>query len=229
MKTLVLFDIDKTLIDSSSAHREAFSQAFKKVYGIETTIDIINPHGMTDQQIIIEVLKKKGIEEKTIRSKIFNCMKEMVRFFHRGIKQDKIHVLNGVQELLKTLQKHNVIIGLVTGNLEPIARGKLAKVGINEYFKVGGFGSDYLERTELVKIAIKKAVTQFSFRKNKNVFLFGDTPQDIKAGERAGVYTIGVATGTYTEAELSQAGATATLKNLANTEKILRIINKKPE
>jgi len=38
MNKLVLFDIDKTLIDRSICHHVAFSYAFKKVYGV--TVDI---------------------------------------------------------------------------------------------------------------------------------------------------------------------------------------------
>lgn len=51
MNKLVLFDIDRTLIIGTKGHKKAFSEAFKKVYGMETNIDIINHQGMTDQQI----------------------------------------------------------------------------------------------------------------------------------------------------------------------------------
>ena len=68
MNKLVLFDIDKTLIPSSRAHHQSFSEAFKKVYGIDTTIEIINHHGMTEQQVIIEVLKKKRTERTKDKS-----------------------------------------------------------------------------------------------------------------------------------------------------------------
>jgi phosphoglycolate phosphatase len=226
MKTLALFDIDKTLIEGSKAHENAFSEAFKKVYGIDTTIAIINSQGMTDQQIIIKVLKKNGIEEKKIKSKISICMKEMIRFYNQGAKKDKIHILEGVRELLNVLQKHNVLMGLVTGNLESIAIGKLKKVGINHYFKVGGFGSDHINKKELVKIVIKRAIEQADFKKDNNVFLFGDTPIDIIAGRKAHVKTIGVATGDYSKSELKSAGADLVFENLRDKEKILRILLK---
>ena len=54
---LALFDVDKTLIRVSKGHSTAFSIAFKIVYGIDAKIDEIDHHGMTDQQVIIEVLK----------------------------------------------------------------------------------------------------------------------------------------------------------------------------
>jgi phosphoglycolate phosphatase-like HAD superfamily hydrolase len=224
MDKLVLFDIDKTLIKSSRGHSAAFSVAFKKVYGIDTTIDIINYHGMTDQQIIIRVLKKHGLDEQTIKSKIKDCMKVMVDFFNEIVKTDEIIVLDGVPELLNELNKHNVLMGLVTGNLEPIARSKLEKVGLNHYFKIGGFGNEAINRVNLVKLAIKRAEENFGFKFNNNVFLFGDAPQDMRAGREASVKTIGVTTGTYSKEQLENAGADFILENLKDIDKVLKII-----
>lgn len=224
MDRLILFDIDRTLIKSSKGHSTAFSEAFNIVYGVDTTIDIINYHGMTDQQIIIEVLKKNGLDEQTIKSKLEECMKAIINSFNRVIDNDEIIVLDGVQELLEELNSHSVLLGLVTGNLEPIARGKLKKVGLNHYFKISGFGSDDINRTSLVKLAIKRAEENFDFKFDNNVFLFGDAPQDMKAGKGANVRTIGVTTGIYSKEELENAGADFILKNLKNINKILKII-----
>lgn len=228
MDKLILFDIDKTLIKSSRGHSTAFSEAFRIVYGIDTTIDIINHHGMTDQQIIIEVLEKNGLDEQTIKSKLEECMKVMVDSFNKIVAKDEIILLSGVQELLKELNKHNVLMGLVTGNLEPIARGKLKKVGLNHYFKVGGFGSDDINRTNLVKLVIKRSEENFDFKFDNNVFLFGDTPQDMNAGNEAGIITIGVTTGIYSKEQLVEnAAANYVVDNLKDTQKILNIVLKK--
>lgn len=224
MHKLVLFDIDKTLIKGSKSHHIAFSKAFKEVYGVNTTIDIINHAGMTEQQVIIEVLKKNGLEEELIKSKLRQCMEVMVECFNKNVGNEEIIVLDGVKELLEELKKHNVIMGLLTGNLEPIAMGKLKKVGLNHYFKVGGFGSDNINRTNLVKLAIKRAEENFGFKFNDNVFLFGDTPKDIKAGKQARVKTIGVITGIYSKKQLENAGADFILENLKDTNKVLEII-----
>jgi len=224
MNKLVLFDIDKTLIKSSTGHKAAFSEAFLKIYKIDTNIDIINHHGMTDQQVIIEVLKKNGLDEQSIKSKIKGCMKVMIESFNKIIKQDDIVVLDGVRELLKELDRNNVLMGLVTGNLEPIAKSKLKKVGLNQYFKVGGFGSDDIDRTNLVKIAIKMAEKNFDFKSKDNIFLVGDAPREIKAGKEAGVKTIGVATGIYPMEELKNSGADFVLENLKDVNGFLKII-----
>lgn len=116
-------------------------------------------------------------------------------------------------------------MGLVTGNIESIARAKLKKVGLNHYFEVGGFGSDDIERTNLVKIAIKRARVNFNFKQEKNnVFFVGDAPREIKAGKEAGVKTIGVATGKYSMKKLKNSGANFVLENFKSANKVLEII-----
>ena len=45
MNKLALFNIDGTLLKNSNVHIEAFSIAFKKIYGINTIIDIIDHEG----------------------------------------------------------------------------------------------------------------------------------------------------------------------------------------
>ena len=224
MNKLVLFDIDKTLIDGSRAHHFSYSAGFKKIYGIDADISTINHRGMTDQQIIIEVLKRNNLSEEEIKSKISDCMKVMIESFSELILKDEIIVLKGVRELLEILEKKGVLMGLVTGNLEPIARGKLKKINLDKYFKVGGFGSDHIDRTNLIKMAIKKAEDNFDFKFDNNVFHTGDATQDMMAGKNAGVKTIGVTTGPCSEEQLRAAGADFVFNNLSDTKTILDII-----
>ncbi len=213
MTSLILFDIDKTLIKSSTGHRASFAAAFKKVYGVATNIGIINPSGMTDQQIIIEVLKKNGLAEKAIKAKINKCMIAMVDFYVKNSKKDKVVLSDNAEETLDCLFQNGHILGLVTGNLEPIAWSKLKKTGIDKYFTVGGFGSDDIDRANLVKLAVKRAMDKFHF-KPKNVFLVGDAPQDMDAGKKAGIEAVGITTGIYTKEELEKAGADCIIENL---------------
>jgi len=221
---LALFDIDGTLVKGFKAHNEAFSEAFRKVYQVDATVDTIAVQGMTEQQVIIEVLKQHGLNEKEIKSKIEECMRVMIDYFKKIIATDEIILLDGVQELLRQLWDHDILIGLVTGNLKPIGKGKLEKVNIDYYFKIGGFGNDDLDRANLLRLAIERAKKYFGFEFNNNVSLFGDAPQDMKAGKEVGVKTIGLTTGVYSEQQLKDAGADFVLENLKNTKKILEII-----
>jgi len=151
-------------------------------------------------------------------------MEKMVDAFNKTIGNDEVIILPGVKELLEKLKDSNVLTGLATGNLEPIARGKIGKLNINHYFKVGGFGNENFDRTELVKIAIKKAQSNFNFIFSNNVYLFGDAPQDMKAAKEAGVIAVGVTTGIYSKKQLEDAGADMVLGDLMNTERIINYI-----
>lgn len=221
---LALFDVDRTLIRVSKGHDTTFSVAFKIVYGIDAKIDEINHHGMTDQQVIIEVLKNHGVEEQTIKRNLKKCMKVIIDSYNKIIKNDEVIALDGVRESLNELSKSNVLLGLVTGNLEPIAMNKLKKANLDHYFRVGGFGTDDIERANLVKLAIKRAIENFGFKFYNNVSLFGDTPQDVQAGRKAGIKTIGVATGIYSKEQLESAGADFVLENLKDKNAVLEMV-----
>lgn len=222
MNRLVLFDVDRTLIGRSQCHHDAFSYAFKKVYNVDTDIKIINYGGMTDPAIAIEVLQKVGLSDDVILSKLHKCMDVIVDYFKKNIKKDTIPILPGVKDLLELLSENEILLGLITGNLEPIAWGKLKTIHLDHYFKLGGFGSDNINRTELVKIAVKKAENDFDF--NGKTFVVGDTPRDIKAGKEANAKTIAVATGTYSTEELGNYGADFVFGDLKDKKKILEII-----
>ena len=99
-----------------------------------------------------------------------------------------------------------------------------SKISIYHYFLIGGFGSDYINRTNLVKLAIKRAEENFNFNFNNNVFLIGDAPREIKAGKEAGVKTIGVTTGIFSKKQLKNTGADFVVANLKDKNAILKII-----
>ncbi|MDP3882810.1 MAG: HAD family hydrolase [Candidatus Staskawiczbacteria bacterium] len=222
---LALFDIDGTLMDFPQQHKDSFAVAFRKVYGIDTDISIIQPMGMTEQQIITEVLQKKGVDGQTIKSKMPEAMHVMEEYFDKEMKNVEVNVLPGARELLQELAKNNVLMGAVTGNLEKIARIKLKKAGLNDYIKLGGFGSDHMIRTELVKLATRRAEDQFGFKYSESVYSIGDAPSDMKAGREGGAFKcIGIATGVHSVEQLKEAGADFVFKNLLEKDKILKII-----
>lgn len=224
MHVLALFDIDNTLIQSSAGHRQAFDEALKDVFGLEVDMTVINYHGMTDQEIIFKVLRKYNLADGTITSNLKNCMEVMALKYAEIIKSETIIMLDGVGELLTKLQQNEIICGLVTGNLEKIARAKLKKIGIDHFFKIGGFGSDHMDRAELAKLAIKRAEGMFKLDGQRSIFLFGDAPQDMKAGKAAGATSIGITTGVFSREQLKSAGADEVFQRLADIDNIYKFI-----
>ena len=224
MSYLVSFDIDNTLINSSAGHIESLILAIKDIYGLATSIDVINHHGMTDQEIILKILQHYDIDDEIVRAKLKSCMDHMQLHYAQIVQSENIVILGGVVKLLTQLDQKGFLLGLVTGNLETIARAKLKKIGINDFFKFGGFGSDHIRRTELVKIAIRRAGNQFDLDDSNQIFHIGDAPQDMRAAREAGVTPIGVTTGIFSADELDAAGAYRVVPNLTDADVIRKIM-----
>jgi len=224
MKYLASFDIDNTLVQSSAGHMESLIFAIKDIYGLATRIDVINHHGMTDQEIIIKILQEYDVDDEIVRSKLKRCMDNMQLHYAQIVKSENIVILEGVVKLLTKLDHKGFFLGLVTGNLESIAQAKLRKIGINDFFKFGGFGSDHISRTELVKIAIRRAGNQFDLDDRNQIFHIGDAPQDMRAAREAGATPIGVTTGVFSAETLESAGAYRVVPNLKNADAVLQIL-----
>jgi phosphoglycolate phosphatase len=223
---LLLFDIDQTLLQSSKGHHEAFKVGFRETYGIEASLDGYDHSGMTDRAIILETLRREKLPDKLILAHMDACIRVMERAYAEIVKTDELVVLPGVRELLEALSVHpNLLMGLVTGNLETIAWNKMRKVGFAKYLKLGGFGNEDLVRAHLVQHAIQRASTQFGFTFSNNVYVFGDAPKDMEAGKAARATTIGVATGKYSKHDLKLAGADWTLNSLEDKEGVFSILD----
>ena len=93
----------------------------------------------------------------------------------------------------------------MTGNFERIARLKLARAGIGDWFPEGqgGFGSDAEDRALLPPIARARAG---GWPRERTVVI-GDTPRDIACARADGLRVVAVATGPFAVEELADADA----------------------
>ena len=226
-KKLILFDIDKTLVDEMVRDGTPWQSAFNSVYGVDCgiTVSSANTHGMTHKQIAIETLKNKGFKEDEILEKLDFFIETLERFYKKSLENGKISLFPKIPELLQKLSDKKYILGLITGNTRIIAFAKLKKAGIDNFFTIGGFGDDSANREELIKLALERAKEKYSFQfDEEKVFVIGDTPKDVSAAEKFHLQTIGVATGLYSKQNLSDAGANFVLDDLQDIEKVLSII-----
>ncbi|WP_204019079.1 HAD hydrolase-like protein, partial [Sphaerimonospora thailandensis] len=137
-------------------------------------------------------------------------------------------VLDGAREALAALAgRTDVVQSVLTGNIEPVAIGKLKTFELDHFvdFEVGAYGMDHEERPELVRPSQERATRKYGqpFTPG-NTVLIGDTPNDILAGHVGGARVVAVATGTYDAATLREAGADAVLHDLADTPAVIRSI-----
>ena len=204
----VLWDIDQTLLSTGGAGAVAWQRAFEELYGVEANIEEHTRSGMTDPEIteIIfeEVIGRKGSDEEhaAVVAKYLEYMPEAVG------ESPGYEVKPGIAEILPRLAEAGIAQGLVTGNVEPAARIKLARGDLDKYFTFGGYGSDARDRTELTKKGIERGGEAAGAPLDLAATIaVGDTPRDVAAGHGAGIRVVGVATGSYSLAEQQEAGA----------------------
>lgn len=208
MPEAILFDIDGTLLYTGGAGAVAWQRAFEQLYGVEANISEHTHSGMTDPEIteivFRDVIGRQGSEEEHAKA-----IAAYLEHLGEAVEESTgYEVKPGVTELLPRLASAGVLLGIVTGNIEPAARLKLARGNLDRYFSFGGYGSDSRDRTELTKRAIERGgeVNGGPLTLAATIAV-GDTPRDVKAGHGAGIRVVGVATGAYTVEQQREAGA----------------------
>jgi phosphoglycolate phosphatase len=221
---LLLFDIDGTLVRTRPlTHQQAMARAAVDVFGLppgtdEAAVRAVEPWGKTDRWILRELLEAHGVaapdEAGLVRWEQAACA--VYDEIENGAPTDGDR---RTAALLERLGAAGHRLALVTGNLEPIARRKLALRGLGDAFPEGqgGFGSDAEDRAELVRIARERAGSP----PLSETVLIGDTPNDVLAGLTAQVRTIGVANERYGRELLLEAGAHAVVDELDELEPLL--------
>lgn len=211
----ILFDIDGTLLHTGGAGAVAWQRAFLELYDVEANIEEHTHAGMTDPEIaeivFREVLGRDGSDVE--RAEAIGCY--LGHLADAVAESEGYFVIDGIEELLPRLAGEGVLLGVVTGNIEPAAHIKLARGDLNKYFKFGGYGSDARSRTALTKKALERGAEASGKPLDPgSTIAVGDTPRDVKAGHGAGIRVVGVATGSYSVEELEQSGADWALENV---------------
>jgi phosphoglycolate phosphatase-like HAD superfamily hydrolase len=208
---LLLFDIDGTLlINGAAAHREALLEALREVHGVDVQHDHVETAGRTDGEITRMMLLRAGVDAKRIDDGVQDVRDAAVAAFARLCPDDlSDRVAPGVPAVLEELSADGDthLLSLVTGNLEAIARLKLTRAGIGHFFAPGqgGFGSDHEDRVALPPVARHRAGKPHRPHPPEDTVVIGDTPLDIKCARADGVHAIAVATGPFSETQLSGA------------------------
>jgi len=139
-----------------------------------------------------------------------------------------VQLYEGVRELVDAVDtRTDAVLGLLTGNVEPGARLKLAAAGLDPgRFVVNAFGSDHETRGELPAIAHRRMRDTFGVElAGRDVIVIGDTPSDVQCGRALGARAIAVATGRFSVAELQAHEPFAVFETLADTRAVLSAID----
>jgi len=221
---LILFDIDGTLIRSHGGGRAALQAALEELFGTSGPIDAYRMGGKTDARIIRDLLVGSGLEFAAIKAAL-PAIYELMTEKARTIFPDKKMVqCLGVPELLAALNgQRDVLLGLLTGNNHLTAPLKLAAADIHpEQFRVAAYGSEALDRNELLAIAWQRAkeLTGMDFN-GKNTVIIGDTPADILCARAGQATAVAVASGWHAASTLAQYCPDYLFDNLADTHEVM--------
>lgn len=225
---LVLFDIDGTLLNSGGMGRASMQRALSEVFG-SPGIGSYRYDGKTDKQIVRDTMRLEGHSDEHIDSQMETLIGLYLDGLRTGVKSGTFDIrpLDGVLDLLDALEaRHDVVLGLLTGNVEPGARVKLSAAGIDpDRFRVNAFGSDHEHRPQLPAIAQRRASETLGFDiAGERLVVIGDTPADIECGRELGAKAIGVASGHYTVEQLAAHDPYAVFPSLRDTAKLLETI-----
>jgi HAD superfamily hydrolase (TIGR01509 family) len=199
----VILDIDGTLVDTNYEHTIAWYQAFRQ-HDVLLPLWRIHRHiGMGGDQLVgalagEEIDEERGDDIRAAESALYLAMIEMTE------------PLEGARELIEDLKGAGREVVLASSAKEKEVEHYLDELDARDLVDSWTTSAD-VEQTkpepDLVLAALEKLDTD-------EAVMVGDTPWDVEAARRAGVDTIAVRAGGFSEQELSDAGAVAVFDSI---------------
>jgi phosphoglycolate phosphatase-like HAD superfamily hydrolase len=222
---LVLWDIDRTLLDAGGVGAEAYTIAFRRLFGRDPVL--VRMAGRTDRAIVTDTLRSSGVEDvephlEPLRAAAEEALDEIVdQLPSRG------RALPGAADALAAMQAEGVVQSLLTGNVRRFAEVKVRAFALDGYLDLdaGGYGWAHVVRAHLVGVAREAAAARYGRAyPGRATVLVGDTPLDVEAALATGAAVVAVATGNFTVDELAAAGAHVVLQDLTSTSEVLAAV-----
>jgi phosphoglycolate phosphatase-like HAD superfamily hydrolase len=212
--TVLLYDIDGTLLDTGGAGHRAMDRAFARRHGRADACAGISFGGMTDRAILRAGLQAiaEAVTEEAMAGLLAAYLEALAEELATS-QAAKVH--EGIAEALDASERAGCAVGLGTGNIHDGARLKLGRVGLADRFAFGGFGSDHEIRSELLRIGAERGAALLGAPVAEcRVVVIGDTPKDIVAAHAIGAECVAVATGPFAVERLEGLGARWVFRSL---------------
>lgn len=225
--TLILWDVDGTLVRGGAVGAHVFAQAIERVIGRKPAGQIILS-GKTDPQIALEYLCQLDVADpdQHVPQILEHLASEHLAA--EAMLLDGGVVLPGVTEILRRLSEMpDVVQTVLTGNIRPNAYLKLRAFGLDSYIDmdIGAYGSDHADRNELVPIALAKVRRKLGWDvRPGDAWVVGDTPHDLACARVSGTRCLLVATGRTPLADLKSLGADVVLVDLSDVRAVISLL-----
>jgi HAD superfamily hydrolase (TIGR01509 family) len=205
MAGAAILDIDGTLVDTNYQHAVAWYRAFRQ-HGVVLPVWRIHRHiGMGGDQLVEALTDRETDEEKgdDIRSAEKALYMALI---------EEVEPLRGARELIERLKDGGKTVVLASSAKEDEVEHYLDLLDARAIAD-GWTTSADVEATkpepDLVKAALEKAGAE-----SDGAVMLGDTPWDCKAAAAAGVETIALITGGFSEQELHEGGASQVFESI---------------
>jgi HAD superfamily hydrolase (TIGR01549 family) len=197
MRDIAILDVDGTLVDTNYHHAIAWFRAFLRS---DVVVPIWRVHrhiGMGGDQLVAAVAGDE-VEERAgddIRDAESDLYRELI---------DEVRTMEGSRELIEDLRKQDNLVVLASSAKEWEVEHYLDLLDAREIVESWTTSAD-VEQTKPEPDLIKAAMDKVDA--DGEAMLIGDTVWDVEAAKRAGVETLAVLTGGFSEQELRDAGA----------------------
>lgn len=193
----IIFDIDGTLLDSNTAHAQAWVEALKE-FGYDVPFEKMRKLiGMGGDKLLPEAIKveKDSPQGKEISERRTALFKEKYL--------PSLKATSGARNLLSQLKQAGVKLVIATSAKDNELDGLLKAGQIGEFFEEKTTSSDAKNSKpdpDIIQAALQKLELDAI-----RVIMVGDTPYDIEAASKAGVKTIALRCGGWSDSELAGA------------------------
>ncbi len=198
MAVAAILDIDGTLVDTNYQHTIAWYRAFRQS-GVTLPLWRIHRHiGMGGDQLVA-ALTSDGFEASD-----GDEVRTAEKILYREL-MDEVRPLEGARELVEDLKRRGHPVVLASSAKADEVEHYLDLLDVRELADSWTDSSDVgstKPEPDLVQAALEKAG-------GGEGVMIGDSTWDCLAAGRAGIETLAVLTGGFSEAELREAGATA--------------------
>jgi HAD superfamily hydrolase (TIGR01509 family) len=200
----VLLDADGTLVDSNYLHVDAWSRAFAEVGHPVDAWRIHRCIGMGSELLVPELLGDEAAQD------VGDRVRELHADFY-GRTAGRLRRLDGVTELVRALHERGQRV-VVSTSASPDELEHLRNVLDIEVDGVTAAAD--VEEAKPAPDLVRAALAKAGVSADRAVFV-GDSVWDVEACGRAGVPCVGVLTGGISADELTDAGAVAVYRSVA--------------
>jgi phosphoglycolate phosphatase len=226
-RTLVLWDVDHTLMETGGVGAELFRAAFEQATGSPLQQEVAVA-GRTEPAIFREAAERQSLKWSPGLFDRYALLLARAYRERAGEMARRGRALPGAAEAVAALGGSGMVVqSVLTGNLREIAECKLETFGLDGGLDldIGAYGSDDMLRARLVGIARQRATSKYQTPFDaQTTVLVGDTPADVQAGIDGGARVVAVASGRNTTEELSRAGAEVVLPGLEDSDRFVQAI-----